>query len=108
MKSYTQSTICPYDCPTSCGLLATTDGTKILSIDGDPAHPVSQGLICGKMRHYAEEINSGERILTPLKRIGKKGMASFAPITWEEAIAEITAHWKSLIEIGRASCRERV
>lgn len=97
MKSYTQSTICPYDCPTSCGLLATTDGTKILSIDGDPAHPVSQGLICGKMRHYAEEINSGERILTPLKRIGKKGMASFAPITWEEAIAEITAHWKSLI-----------
>ena len=97
MKSYTQSTICPYDCPTSCGLLATTDGTQILSIDGDPSHPASQGLICGKMRHYAEEINSGKRILTPLKRTGKKGSASFTPITWEEAIAEITAHWKSLI-----------
>lgn len=26
MRSYTAKTICPYDCPTTCGLLAETDG----------------------------------------------------------------------------------
>lgn len=97
METYRQTSICPYDCPTSCGLTAETDNTHILSIDGDPSHPVSQGLLCGKMRHYAEEINSRERILTPLKRNGKKGSASFTPISWEEAIDTITSHWKSLI-----------
>lgn len=98
MKTYKKSSICPYDCPTSCGLCAITDGTKILSIEGDPSHPVSQGLICGKMRHYAEEINSKERILTPLKRTGEKGSGSFTPISWEEAIETITSRWKTLLQ----------
>lgn len=98
MESFRQSTICPYDCPTSCGLLATTDGQHITAIEGDPSHPVSQGLLCRKMKHYAEEINSPDRILTPLKRNGKKGSASFSPISWEEAIDEITSHWKTLID----------
>ena len=32
--TYVQRTICPYDCPTSCGLLAETDGKKILRVKG--------------------------------------------------------------------------
>lgn len=31
-----EKTICPYDCPTSCGLLVKTDGTRILEVKGDP------------------------------------------------------------------------
>ena len=63
---------CPYDCPTSCGLLAETDGKKILRVKGDKTHPANKGLICGKMQHYEESINSEKRILTPLRRTGKK------------------------------------
>ena len=36
--TYVQRTICPYDCPTSCGLLAETDGKKILRVKGDKTH----------------------------------------------------------------------
>ena len=43
--TYIQKTICPYDCPTSCGLLAETDGKEILSVRGDKTHPANQGLI---------------------------------------------------------------
>ena len=71
--TYVQRTICPYDCPTSCGLLAETDGKKILRVKGDKTHPANKGLICGKMQHYEESINSEKRILTPLRRTGKKG-----------------------------------
>ena len=48
--TYVQRTICPYDCPTSCGLLAETDGKKILRVKGDKTHPANKGLICGKMQ----------------------------------------------------------
>ena len=45
-------TICPYDCPTSCGFLVETDGNKIYNVKGDKSHPATNGLICKKMRKY--------------------------------------------------------
>lgn len=97
MQTYQKKSICPYDCPSACGLLVTTDGKRILNVDGDPKHPASAGILCRKMRRYEEDIHSPERILTPLKRTGQKGSGSFTPVSWEEAIAEITGRWKTLI-----------
>ena len=93
-----KQTICPYDCPTSCGLLVETDGNKIYSVRGDKSHPATKGLICKKMRKYQESIHSEDRILTPLKRIGQKGEGKFEPITWEQAVEEITTNWKEVIK----------
>lgn len=95
--TYIQKTICPYDCPSSCGLLAETDGTRIIRVKGDPSHPAAKGLICNKMQHYERSVHSQERILTPLKRAGAKGEGSFVPITWEEAAEEIAARWKKIL-----------
>lgn len=97
MRSYTAKTICPYDCPTTCGLLAETDGTNILSVRGDPNHPAAKGLICKKMRHYQRSVHDPRRLLTPMRRVGPKGEGRFAPITWDEAILEITHRWKSIL-----------
>ena len=102
MTTYTQKSICPYDCPYSCGFVAVTDGKRILKVDGDPEHPASRGILCRKMRHYPEAIHSDRRILTPMKRIGEKGKGEFVPVSWEEAILEITDHWKSLIRTDGA------
>lgn len=97
MSIYTKKTICPYDCPAACGFLVTTDGERILNVSTDSEHPVSAGTLCRKMHHYAEAVHSDKRILTPLKRIGAKGNGDFTPISWDEAIAEIAARWKSII-----------
>ncbi|WP_027177850.1 molybdopterin-containing oxidoreductase family protein [Maridesulfovibrio bastinii] len=92
-----KKTICPYDCPTSCSLQVTTDGTKIIKVRGDTDDPVTGGLICRKMQHYEKSVNSSERILTPLKRTGAKGSGEFKPISWAEAVTEITENWKTAI-----------
>ena len=92
-----KKTICPYDCPTSCGLLARTDGTRILDIKGDPDHPAARGLICRKMHRYMDSIHSANRILTPLKRVGEKGEGRFIPISWEKALEEISGKWKRIL-----------
>ncbi len=98
MKLYEKRTVCPYDCPDTCGILATTDGKRILSVRGDDSHPVTRGILCRKMQHYEQDIHSPHRILTPLKRIGEKGKKeSFVPISWDEAVSEICAGWKKLI-----------
>lgn len=89
--------VCSLDCPDQCGLLVTKKDGKIVNIQGDPDHPVTSGNICNKVRHMAERIYDEKRVTVPLKRIGKKGEAAFAPISWEEAINTISARWKELI-----------
>ena len=39
-----------------------------------------------------------DRILTPLKRVGKKGAGNFQPISWEQAITEVSDKLKIIIE----------
>ena len=89
-------TICPYDCPASCGLLARVENGRVVRVDGDPDHPASKGLICQKMRQYHLSVNSPDRILFPMRRIGNKGEGKFEPITWEEAVREITGRFKQI------------
>ena len=66
-------TTCPYDCPASCGLLATIENGRVAGVAGDPEHPASKGLICKKMQQYQLSVNSPDRILFPMRRTGNKG-----------------------------------
>ncbi|SMB90826.1 Anaerobic selenocysteine-containing dehydrogenase [Thermanaeromonas toyohensis ToBE] len=90
--------VCPLDCPDTCGLLVEVEGGKVIKVTGDPEHPFTQGFICAKMRHYPLLIHSPERILTPLKRTGPKGSGQFKPISWEEALKEIACRWGEIID----------
>ena len=71
--AYTQKTICPYDCPAACGLLAETDGTRLLAVRGDKDHPMAKGLICRKMQSYEKSVNSPRPDSYPPKKGGGKG-----------------------------------
>ena len=81
-----KKTVCPLDCPDSCGMIAKVEHGKVVSLAGDPEHPVTNGYICRKMRSYPERLYSQERIVYPQVRVGKKGEGRFQRITWDEAL----------------------
>lgn len=89
--------VCGHDCPDMCSLLAHVDNGRVVRVEGDPNHPYTAGFACAKVNRDAELVNSPERILTPLRRVGPKGAGKFEPITWDAAIDEITTRWKSII-----------
>jgi anaerobic selenocysteine-containing dehydrogenase len=89
--------VCPHDCPSCCSLLVTVEDGRLTSVTGNPDHPFTQGVICGKVREYAERVHSPLRVRTPLRRVGPKGAGAFAPLSWDEAIATIAARWRSII-----------
>lgn len=84
MKTY-KKTICPLDCPDTCGLIATVESGKVVALAGDPDHPYTRGVICRKMRYYPERVYAAGRILHPLIRAGAKGEARFKKISWSRA-----------------------
>ena len=89
--------VCPYDCPDTCGLLVEVQDGRAVRVTGDPDHPITRGLLCPKMSHYERTVHSPLRLTTPLLRTGAKGSGEFAPISWDEAIEHICSRWKGLI-----------
>ncbi len=93
----TSRSVCPFDCPDACGLLVAVENGRAVSVGGDPAHPVTRGLLCPKMGHYEQTVHSPRRLTTPLRRVGKKGTGEFEPISWDEAIELICSRWRVII-----------
>ena len=69
---------CPHDCPDTCAMLYEVKDNKLLSVKGNPDHPMTRGGLCVKVKNYEERHYHPDRLLYPHKRIGKKGeKASF-------------------------------
>lgn len=90
--------VCSLDCPDQCGLLVHKKDGKIVKVEGDPNHPVTQGNICNKVRNITSRLYDINRLQYPLKRVGAKGEGKFERISWDEALETITSQWKKLIE----------
>jgi anaerobic selenocysteine-containing dehydrogenase len=97
MSTVTKRSVCPFDCPDTCGILVQVEDGKAVGVQGDPQHPFSRGTLCPKMLHYEKSVHSPLRLTTPLKRSGPKGSGEFTPISWDEAIATITERWRGII-----------
>ncbi|MEO5761098.1 MAG: molybdopterin oxidoreductase family protein [Vicinamibacteria bacterium] len=93
----THKIVCPHDCPDTCVATVEVENGKAIRIGGDPGHSFTQGFLCAKVNQYLDRVYSPDRILHPLKRVGKKGEGKFEQITWEQAIATIAAKFKEAI-----------
>ena len=90
---------CPHDCPDGCGALITVEDGRATRIQGDPAHPITQGFLCAKVAKYLDRVYSLDRVLYPMRRVAAKGAGgpeAFQRISWDEALNEIVAKLKHI------------
>ena len=87
---------CPHDCPDTCSLLTTVEDGVATRVQGNPAHPPTDGVLCTKVSRYTERTYHPERILHPLRRVGPKGSGQFEPIPWEIALDDIATRLKRI------------
>ena len=73
-------------CEPLCGMIATVDDGRLVSLRPDKDHPLSAGFACQKGIAFTEVINDPDRVTTPLRRRADGG---FEPVGWDEAMADI-------------------
>ena len=73
--------------PVGCGVKLHIKDGKLVKVEGDETHPITQGRLCVRCLTLPEYIYHPDRILTPLYRDPKdRGKDKWNPITWDEAL----------------------
>ncbi len=76
-------------CPAGCGISVRTREGRAKKIEGNPAHPVSQGRLCTLGQAGLQALYNPDRLTAPMRRTGEGESASFEEITWEQGLKQV-------------------
>lgn len=79
----------PGDHPVGCGMKLTIKDGRLIKVEGDPEHPITQGRLCIRCLTLPEYVHHPQRIIYPMKRVGKRGEDKWQRISWDEAMDTI-------------------
>ncbi|MCG8416587.1 MAG: molybdopterin-dependent oxidoreductase [Proteobacteria bacterium] len=92
-------TVC-FGCTTHCGCIGWVQDGRVRRIDGNPFDINTRGKICSKAQGMIQYTYYPERLLYPIRRVGKRGEGKWKRISWDEALAEIAGRMKKTRESG--------
>ena len=81
------------NCGGCCRLRVHMEHGRITRLSADPNDPEPGRRPCVRGLHYADTFLNDRRLLTPMKRVGLRGEGKFTPISWDEALDELSYHW---------------
>ena len=88
------------NCPARCAIRVRTVNGKAVKITGNPFSLVSEGKVCPRAHIGLQVLYDPGRIYSPLKRTnnekGKGIDPKWIPISWDQALDEVTSRLKSL------------
>jgi formate dehydrogenase major subunit len=90
-KEYTS--VCTF-CSCGCGLVGYVKDDKLVHLEGDPDHVVSEGALCSKGMSLSAVPNSDQRVKTPLYRA--PGSDKWEAISWNDAIDKLARKIKTV------------
>lgn len=92
---------CLVNCGSRCVLRAFTKDGKITRIETDntgaDVYGDHQIRACLRGRSMRKRVHSAERLLYPMKRVGKRGEGKFERISWDEALDTVAKGLKDTI-----------
>ncbi len=87
-------------CAQNCGLEILVEGGRMVKVRPDRDNPRSIGYACRKGMNILNYQYPAGRLTTPLKRVGE----GFVAISWEQALSEIAARLRSLVDTHGPRC----
>ena len=66
-----------------CGVVANVAGGRVLSLEGNPQHPLTRGRLCARGNAGTRLLYDPDRLKYPLLRTGARGEGQFKRIGWD-------------------------
>jgi thiosulfate reductase / polysulfide reductase chain A len=103
-NDYTKATVVKgvcLNCSTVCGMQGYVIDGKLVKVGGNPEDPNNGKSLCAKGQSGPTINDYAERLLYPLKRVGKRGEGVWKRITWDEAYDEIAKRIRKAMDEGK-------
>lgn len=88
------------NCSTVCGIVGLVQNGELVAIEGNPKDPNTHGTLCAKGVGAISINTYPERLLYPLKRVGKRGEGLWQRISWDEAYGLLASRIQQNIDAG--------
>jgi anaerobic selenocysteine-containing dehydrogenase/Fe-S-cluster-containing dehydrogenase component len=73
------------ECPAGCGVLVKTREGRAIKVEGNPAHPVNEGKLCGRGQASMQGLYDPDRVKSPMVKEG----GTWKAITWDDALKRV-------------------
>ena len=102
---------CPRDCYDTCSMITRVRAGKLHTVEANAKHPFTGRTLCPKGKGMIKHAYSKDRVLYPMRRVGRKGEGEFERIAWSDALKEIASEVRtrstehgtnSIIQFGHA------
>lgn len=79
------ATLCEM-CFWRCGVLASVSEGRVIRLEGNPDHPLTEGRLCARGNAGTGLLYDPDRLKFPLLRTGERGEGKFKRASWDEAL----------------------
>lgn len=90
-------TVCEI-CFWKCGLVAKVVDGRVVKLEGNPLHPQSRGMLCGRGQGGLGLLYDKDRLKTPMIRTGPRGANQYRKATWDEALGLVAEKMQAIKE----------
>ena len=94
------NTVCTM-CSAGCGITVRTREGRAKKIEGNPAHPVSEGRLCAHGQAGLQVLYNPDRLTGPMARTA--GSEDLAPITWAAGISQLATRIREIQSSGQGN-----
>ncbi len=89
-----------WNCVTRDAMIGFVENGRLVKLEGHPDSIRGRGKICSKGAAGINQLYDPDRVLYPMKRVGKRGSGKWKRISWDEALDEVTTRLKKLRDDG--------
>ncbi len=89
-----------WQCVSRCPIIGYVEEGRLTKIEGQPDSIRSLGKVCAKSQAGINQLYDPDRILYPMRRVGKRGEGKWKRISWDEALGELAGRMQTLLDAG--------
>ena len=89
-----------WQCVSRCPMIGYVEGERLVKLEGQPDSIRTEGKVCAKAQAGINQVYDPDRVLYPMRRVGKRGEGKWKRVSWDEALDELTGRLQKLRDEG--------